>query len=193
MVARLMARGGARVGSGPKAKPTAEKEREGTARRDRDLPDGVIRPPADGKRPITPAGLTPQMKAAWTALLDDLESAALLDSADAPLYEAFAVAFGRAREARALVAKHGMLVAGAREGQLVANPMLKVEKESLQQLRMLAEQLAIGMSARARLGLAVVRGARRTPAAPDAPSGPEPARDGIGPSPRLHAVAGGKA
>jgi P27 family predicted phage terminase small subunit len=133
------------------------------------------------------------MKAAWTALLDDLESAALLDSADAPLYEAFAVAVGRAREARALVAKHGMLVPGAREGQLVANPMIRVERESLQQVRMLAEQLAIGMSARARLGLAVVRGARRAPADPDAPSGPEPARDGIGPSPRLHAVAGGKA
>lgn len=187
-----MARGGARVGSGPKAKPTAEKEREGTFRRDRDLPDGVIRPPADGKRPPAPDGLAVSMVKAWDALLDDLESSSLLDSADAPLYEAFAVAFGRARDARELVTKHGMLVEGPREGSLVANPMLRIERESLQQVRMLSEQLAIGMSARAKLGLAVVRGARRQSGDEDGSEAPLSRPSAIGPSPRLTAVAGGR-
>lgn len=183
-----MARGGARPGGGAKAKPLQDHIREGTHRKDRHGPAEGIRP-ANGKRPKMPPALSASMKTAWNALLDDLEASALLDSADAPLYEAFAVTYGRVREARRLVTKHGMLIPGAREGTLVANPMIRVERESVTQLRYLAEQLAIGMRARASLGLAVARGARGAAAGeqPDAPAGP----GGIGPSPRLVGLTGG--
>lgn len=132
------------------------------------------------------------MQTAWKTLLDDLEASALLDSADAPLYEAFAVAHGRAREARGLIARHGLLVYGASVGQLVANPMIRVEREALAQVRMLAFELAIGMRARASLGMAVARGANRGVAGDD-PSVEVAAAVGIGPSPRLTAVRGGRA
>lgn len=138
-----------------------------------------------------PTGLSASMKTAWNTLLADLEASALLDSADAPLYEAFAVAHGRAREARRLISKHGLLVGGARADQLVANPMIRVEREALAQVRMLAVELAIGMRARASLGLAVARGAGKKPAEPD--DGDSPTLVGIGPSPRLTAVPGGRA
>lgn len=173
--------------AGRKAKPTADHVREGTFRRDRHGPEQGVRP-ADGLRPRMPHGMSAAMKVAWKTLLDDLGRSELLDSADAPLYEAFAVAHGRAREARALVAKHGMLVDGAREGQLVANPMIRVEREALAQVRMLAVELAIGMRARASLGIAVARGAggKRKPAAGEDRQAPGV----LGPSPRLRAVAG---
>lgn len=176
-----MPRGGARVGSGPKAKPVGDKVREGTYRKDRDGPAEGIRP-ADNKRPKMPAGLSPRARSAWKVLLDGLEADALLDSADGPLYEAFAVNIGRAREARAAVTKHGLMVTNAR-GELVTNPAVRVEREALREVRMLAEQLAIGMSARARLGMAVARGAR----AP-APEGEDGLDTELGPSPRRLAV-----
>lgn len=184
--------GGARVGAGRKAKPREEHEREGTLVPSRHGEKPVR--PADGKRPKLPSRLSVSAKAAWKALLDDLEADALLDSADAPLYEAFAVNFGRAVEAGQLIKKHGMLVEGAREGQLVANPMLRVEKDALQQVRMLSVELAIGMRTRASLGMAIARGARR--GEPTPPAGEEPeALDtpDLGTSPRLTAVRGGRA
>lgn len=183
-----MARGGARVGGGRHPKPLVEHVREGTHRKDRHGDAQGIRP-ADGKRPKMPQGLSASMKTAWNTLLDDLEASALLDSADAPLYEAFAVAHGRAREARRLITKHGMLLDGAKGG-VVANPMLRVEREALTQLRYLAEQLAIGMRARASLGLAVARGARK---GADEGAEPPPAATAgrIGVSPRLVGLQGG--
>lgn len=181
-----MARGGARPGGGAPAKPLVEHHREGTYRRDRHGDPAGVRP-ADGKRPKMPQGLTPSMKTAWKTLLDDLEASALLDSADSPLYEAFAVAHGRAREARRLIGKHGMLVETTK-GTLAANPMLKIEREALTQLRYLADQLAIGMRARASLGLALARGSRGAGGdEPDAAATP----GGIGPSPRLVGLTGG--
>lgn len=193
-----MPRGGSKAGSRPnsgrKAKPLADHVAEGTHRKDRHGPanvkgEGMVRG-AGARRPPMPTGLDARMKTAWRTLLDDLEAAALLDIADAPLYEAFAVAFGRAREARALIKKHGMLVAGARDGTLVANPMIRVERESLQLLRQLADQLAVGMRTRASLGMAIVRGARKKET--EEPDAGAARASGIGPSPRLRALEGGK-
>lgn len=186
-----MARGGRRPGSGPKAKARTEKVREGTYRKDRDGPVETVRPP-DGKRPPMPAGLPPRARTTWRSLLDDLERDALLDSADAPLYEAFAVNLARAREARAAVTRHGLLVAKS-NGDLVRNPAVQVEREALREVRMLAEQLAIGMSARARLGMAIARGAGASSSPPaDGPSSSSTAPAGIGPSPRLALVTDGR-
>lgn len=181
-----VAKGGRRPGSGRKARPPQEKIREGTYRPDRDGPEETLRPP-DLTRPRMPVGMSSSAKTAWKTLLDDLEASALLDSTDAPLYEAFAINLARAREARRAVKTHGLLVTGS-GGQLAANPAVRLEREAMREVRMLADQLAIGMSARARLGMAVARGARaKTPE-----TGEPPRADGIGPSPRLTALAGGK-
>lgn len=179
-----MARGGARPNSGPKARPVADKVREGTYRPHRDGPAEGVRPP-DGVRPRMPAGLSTRARTAWRILLDDLEGSSLLDSADAPLYEAFAVNLARAREARVAVEKYGTLVEGA-GGRLVGNPAIKIEREAMREVRMLSAELAIGMSARARLGMAVARGARS--GSSPAPSEGAEQHGGLGPSPRLRAV-----
>ena len=180
-----MARGGARPNSGPKARAVGDKVREGTYRKDRDGPAEGVRP-ADGVRPRMPAGLSSRARTAWRVLLADLESSAWLDSADAPLYEAFAVNLARAREARVAVERYGTLVEGS-GGRLVANPALKVEREAMREVRMLSAELAIGMSARARLGMAVARGARSGHTPPPA-EGAGDAPLELGPSPRLRAV-----
>lgn len=179
-----MARGGARPNSGPKAKPVHEKVREGTYRKHRDGPAESVRP-ADGVRPRMPAGMSARARTAWKILLDDLERSSLLDSADAPLYEAFAVNLARAREARVAVERYGTLVEGA-GGRLVGNPAIKIEREAMREVRMLSAELAIGMSARARLGMAVARGAASgmTPA----PAEGAEQHGGLGPSPRLSVV-----
>lgn len=182
-----MPRGGARSRSGPVPKPASEKIREGTHKKRDGPPEGVR--PANGKRPPMPTGLSATAKTAWKNLVDDLQASALLDSADAALYEAFAVQFSRAREARRLIDRHGMLVPGAREGQLVANPMIRVEREALKAVQSLAAELAIGMGTRARLGLALARGGGAVRTGDEA-NAPNDAGADIGPSPRLQLVSG---
>lgn len=141
-------------------------------------------------RPEPPDGMPQSALGPWHALLDDLERVALLDSADAPLYEAFATAVARAREARDAIEEHGLVVEGTR-GTLVANPAVRVEMQALTLIRTMADQLAIGPRARASLGIALARGVARAPK-----EGEEAQVAGtpgaIGPSPRLKAVAGGK-
>lgn len=182
-----MPKGGARPGTGPKPAPVEQKLREGTYRPDRDGPAEGVRPP-DNVRPKMPVGLSARAKRAWHVVLDDLEASALLDSADAPLYEAFAVNLARAREARVQVERHGVLVRNRFE-ELVRNPAIAVERDALREVRMLAESLAIGMSARARLGMSIARGTRTAGDRPAAETDPT----GIGPSPRsLSVVRGGR-
>lgn len=173
-----------RPGSGRKAKPVEDHVREGTYKRSRHGPETPAIRKADGRRPPMPQGFNAREKSAWRRLLDGLELEGLLDHADAPLYEAFAVQWARMKEARVHVHRHGTVVAKA-NGDLVANPAIRVERDAADRVRQLADQLAIGIHTRASLNLAVARGHR----APAQTAGEdEPAADPIGPSPRLRAV-----
>lgn len=175
-----------RPGAGRKPKPLDDHIAEGTYRADRHGPETPAIRKASGKRPPMPAGLNSREKTAWKRLLDGLEFEGLLDHADAPLYEVFAVQWARVKEARAAVHKHGTLVAKA-NGELVANPAIRIERDATDRVRQLADQLAIGLHTRSSLNLAVARGERgdaRRLEAPDDPAGADP----IGPSPRLRAV-----
>lgn len=162
-------RGGRRLGAGRKPKPLADHLHEGTYRPHRhgrvDQEGRGIVAGAGARRPPMPSGLDARAKRAWKVLLKDLESAGLLDVADAPLYEAFVVMLSRAQCARALIDRDGMLVASPREGLLVANPMIRAERDALKLLEQLADQLAVGMRTRAALGMAIVRGAAVGPGA----------------------------
>lgn len=178
-----MPRGGRRPNTGPKARPSEQLKREGGRPKGRS--EAVERPP-DGKRPRPPAGLGRRALAVWKALLDGLEADALIDSNDAPLYEAFAVNLARARQARTEVEKWGVTMA-RQNGDRVKNPAVQIEREALREVRMLGELLAIGPSARARLGMAVARGAREGHVAEPAAGAELPVGE-IGPSPRLSVV-----
>lgn len=79
-----------------------------------------------------------------------------LREADLPLVEMMVTAAYRHRQAQAIVAELGLLVKG-RSGP-VANPMLKVEKETAATYLRLAETLGLSPAARARLGLMHIAG-----------------------------------
>lgn len=159
-------------------KPIADHLAEGTYRPDR---HGDVAGPfrATSGRPPMPRGLSEREKTAWRTITADLERHGILFRLDAPLIEAAAVQWARAREARALVRRHGLLVVGARGG-LVANPAVRMERDAWRLLVRLAGELGLSSTARARLGIAAGE-------LPPVPDGPEP----IGPSPRLRAIEGG--
>jgi P27 family predicted phage terminase small subunit len=159
---------------GRKPKPIAEHVKAGTYRRDR---HDRRTPSADGRAPRMPSGLSPAMRAAWRRVVGALEAQGTLDSADAAMVEAAAALWARAREARALVAKEGLICRGDRGW--VQHPAVRIERESLTALRLVCEQLGLSPVARARLGL----GDRR-----DA----DPLTELVGPSPRLIAIEGGR-
>lgn len=110
-----------------------------------------------------PAGLTPQMRSTWKAIVADLRANDALDPADAAYIEALAVMWGRAREARAELNRQAELFdKGHRElppllekteRGTTANPLLAVERESLKELRLVAEWLPLSSRARRKLGL----------------------------------------
>lgn len=179
-----MASGGRRPRAG-KPKHVEDHVREGTFRPSRHVsPEPEVRK-ADGRRPPMPQGFNAREKAAWKRLLDGLAAESLLDHADAPLYEAFAVQWARMKEARAAVHRHGLLVANP-QGALVANPAVRMERDAVDRIRQLADQLAIGLHTRSALGVSVARG--RAAEADGAPSAPSVGSELIGPSPRLRAV-----
>jgi P27 family predicted phage terminase small subunit len=180
-----MANGGRRPRAGRKPKPVSEHVRDGTFRPDRHGSQEPAIREADGRRPPMPQGFSAREKTAWKRLLDGLAAESLLDHADAPLYEAFAVQWARMKEARAAVHKHGLLLTNA-QGVLVANPAVRMERDAVDRVRQLADQLAIGLHTRSSLSLAVARGraVEADGAAPASAAGAEL----IGPSPRLRAV-----
>ena len=142
-------------------------------RRKRGEPDRTL-PVVIGGRlaPLMPHGLDARMKVCWRAIVVDLTAAAAMDHADAGVIEAAAVAWARARQARAAMNGQPLLISTP-QGQ-VPNRLLDIERSSWAAFRALAESLPLSPWGRARLGLKSV-----------APSGPE---EEPGIPPRLRAV-----
>lgn len=155
--------------TGRKPVPTEERQRRG---------EQPPRPPVvvgGRSRPPMPHGLTPRMQTAWRTVVEDLEHASILDRADWAVIEAFSVAVGRAREARAIVNREGILASNS-QGR-VAHPALGIEERAWKEVRQLAEQLPLSPWGRARLGLK------------GNPEGDNGLEADIGQSPRLRVLA----
>lgn len=181
-----MARGGARTGAGRKPKPVSQHVEDGTFRRDRhgkpeESPQ--ITSATRGLKWRMPAGLSPRQRTAWKTIVRDLEVSSLLDRADAGMIEAAAVAWGLAGDARAALVKHGLLVPGQRDGSLVANPAVKIQRDAWAQFRGVASELGLSLAARSRLGLTIARGSSQSGSSGDDPGGEE-----IGESPRARVL-----
>lgn len=176
-----MPRGGPRAGSGRKPKPLAKHLEEGTYRRHRhgkpeESPE--LTSATKGLHWRMPAGLSARQKTAWKTIVRDLEASALLDRADAGIIEAAAVAWGLAGDARA-AAKGRVLVPGQREGTMIANPAIKIQRDAWAQFRSIAAELGLSLAARSRLGLSLARGGQRRDEPP-----PDERQDELGESPR---------
>ncbi len=126
--------------------------------------------------PAMPHGLDERMKACWRSIVADLSRADAIDHADAGIIEAAAVAWARARQARAAMGRQPLIIQTP-QGQ-VPNRLLDIERASWKEFRALAESLPLSPWGRARLGL---RGA--------APS--DQVEQDIGLPPRLRAVGDG--
>lgn len=147
---------------GRPAKPIEQRRREGNRSKDA-LPPPVV---VGGRTAAKPRpGMSPDVRKAFRLIAGHLESAGILDAADAPAVEAAAVMLVRARTAAADIAERGQLVEIRRVGadrsvldRLEANPSLTIERAAWAEFRQLADRLGIGPSARARLAGMAVQG-----------------------------------
>ena len=133
-------------------KPAEEHLRAGTFRKDR---HGMPLLLAGRKAPKPPASLSAAEKRVFLELV--AQAGAILDSVDGLLVESASVLLVQAREIRKDISKRGLLVEN-RFGALVANPSVKVERDTLGELRLVLQQLGMSPAARARLGAQGVEG-----------------------------------
>lgn len=128
--------------------PAEERRRRG---------ENVTAPIIGGReRPTMPPGLNDRQKTAWRSIVRDLERAGILDRADAGVIEAAAIAWGRAREARAIVNREGLLATNS-QGR-VGHPALAIEQAAWKEFRQLADQLPLSPWGRQRLSITIGSG-----------------------------------
>ena len=89
--------------------------------------------------PDMPHGLDARMKVCWRAIVTDLVRADAIDHADAGIIEAAAVAWARARQARAAMMGQPLIIETP-QGQ-VPNRLIDVERNAWREFRALAESL----------------------------------------------------
>ena len=104
-----------------------------------------------------PTDLIPtQVHDVWHAVVNELGGSNSMRPAFVPIIEAYALAVNTHALAGAEVQESGILVEGVHGP--VANPMLKVQKDSAATMLRLAETLGLTPAARIRLGLLEITG-----------------------------------
>lgn len=136
--------------TGRKPKPVEQRRREGNPGK-RKLPQPVLI--AGRSAPEPPPGLPPEALDVWHAVVPTLQQVGLLDAVDAVALEGLCVLVARAREARKLLAREG-LVTKTDRGTPIVHPALRVERDAWRAFLAFAEQYALTPVARTRLGLA---------------------------------------
>lgn len=135
--------------------PHERHELEGTRRNDRHPPH-AFQIGGRGLPPV-PEHLSESAQTAWNEISTAMAASNVLDVADASVLEGACVMWGRAREARLLIEQEGLTAIGARGGT-IAHPALKIERDSWALFLRYAEQLGLSPSARARLGISLIKG-----------------------------------
>lgn len=95
----------------------------------------------------------------WNELSIGLHELGVLGNLDLPMLAALCIQYARLRRAQDVVDQEGMFALGSM-GQVVAHPALKMEREATRLLLSLAAEYGLTPSARARLGLDMLLGAR---------------------------------
>ena len=132
---------------GPAPKPTALRILGGETRPSRinhaePKPSGMPRMPVD--MPV-------DAKKVWRRIVRDYGPTGVLTAADADVLRAYCEAFVRYTKSAALLEETGPLVSGARQGELVKNPLHQVVRDNATLMRALGHD--IGLSPAARTGL----------------------------------------
>lgn len=101
-------------------------------------------------KPKPPEWLHGEARKAYTAMVNDLWKAGILDKVDASLIVSAATCMGEIVDATKDIEKNGLTIRGAMGG-VVKNPSVTVRQQARAEFRQLSDLLGIGPSARARL------------------------------------------
>ncbi len=141
---------------GRKPKPAEVRRREGNPGK-RPIPAPVL--VAGRLVPEPPDHFPEAARQAWDVIVPTLAKIGLLDGIDSLALEGLCVLVARAREARTILERDGLVAESAR-GALVAHPAIRIERDAWTAFLRFAEQYALTPVARTRLGLAELQ--RRT-------------------------------
>ena len=139
--------GRARRGTGNHPKP-------GEARKARAVSPILVQAPPEAypPTPVVPA----EVHEIWRSVVNDLGAANNMRASYVPALEAYCIAVYTHAQAAANIVQFGVLVKGPNGP--IANPLLKVQKESAATMLRFAETLGLTPAARIRLGLMEITG-----------------------------------
>lgn len=84
-----------------------------------------------------------------------LDRAGILRASDVAAWEVLCLTYNTIRLAEAELLEHGLLIEGARCGELVKNPVISVLNQARQQFRLHSQAFGLDPHSRERLGLTV--------------------------------------
>jgi P27 family predicted phage terminase small subunit len=95
--------------------------------------------------------LSDEAKAEWRKTVKQLKAMGVLFESDQDLIAAYANALVNYRKATLMVDAEGLLIEGRRDG-MVTNPAVRVQRDSAQLIRQLAQEFGLSPSSRTRIG-----------------------------------------
>lgn len=87
-----------------------------------------------------------------------LDRAGVLRASDVPAWEVLCLTYNSIRLAEEEIAKHGLLIPGARGEELVRNPAVSILNQARQQFRLQCQTFGLDPHSRERLGLSAELG-----------------------------------
>lgn len=138
---------------GRKPKPLEQKIAEGNPSQHK-LPEPVL---IRGRGMEKPEAMTPRENEVWDEVVPQLVQANFVDGADVTMLEALCTNIARAREAREIIQREGM-IAYTRGGMPCVHPAIRVERDAWASALRIGEQFGLTPSARTRLGYQALKG-----------------------------------
>jgi P27 family predicted phage terminase small subunit len=101
--------------------------------------------------PVRPVGMSILARRVWTRIIRDYGATGVLTGVDADSFRIYCEAVVRYEGAAMMLEKSGPLVRGARNGELVKNPLHQVVRDNADLVRAFARELGFTPSARSAL------------------------------------------
>lgn len=130
---------------GPQPMPTPLKVLHGETRPERLNPDA---PKPRGAGPVQPEDMDERAKEVWARVTEAMALTGILTPVDSDSLRAYCEAVSRYEHAARMLAESGPLVRGARQGELVKNPLHQVVRDNAALIRLFARELGFVPAAR---------------------------------------------
>lgn len=106
------------------------------------------KPKPRSTRPVMPADMSDEANRVWRRIMRDFGATGVLTSVDTDSFRAYCEAVSRYKRAATMLEETGPLVRGARQGELVKNPLHQVVRDNAMLIRAFARELGFLPSAR---------------------------------------------